>query len=1113
MKIKTRNLFVSVLSVLMMICIALCVVFGFTSPTVSVSASAQQAEAGAFVVENGASVRTEVGSSGIRFTVRISKDYYDSVKEKSPSWGVIFGIGKEDASELTLEAVGSDANVKLHGSSGTMQPELTKDESCYLIYAVISYDNAPDFELACNTKLNARAYVTYTESNANDTTVYSYVDEYTDTYRSISQVAERVLVDDLLEENIYAEDVAPTERNILKTYIQAQEVQTITSEEVAYTFDMYKAGEKKLTGVDAPDGVYQVIVDGTSMGTLSLKSGEITLGGAFPNTMTLGENYTLVLKTVSKTYIQGFKYVSKVINSESEFIEQVKFYNYNSNTVANNDVTKFYDGASFTARYFVLGDNITITDTTTDFAANKGWFDTLDGQGYMLTVNNCNYAAVFGIVGSYGTIKNLAITVKAFESTTLAKGVLANTLAAYSLIQNVSINVDLTEEESNAFCILAQKITYDAKIKDVFVHISTNATPNTESTNSYGFLAGYINASTNTYKWGSEVSNIYVVSSTIKVAGFNGTSTSASMWYANNESTDNGASDTTRLAHSIYRFDTVSDMKEDATYGASKVGDWDINADGTATWNPSAATYVPTYSEEEKQFIKSEHVVNSKEVAGTDDNEGRFLMEIEFAELPTGYEEVWFNGAKIEDAIVNGTTITLKTIPEGMTLGDVHTLTVKDASGNEYVQSFRYIHKEIATIADFVEMVHYYSNNSTSITASQYYDGETFSQRYYLMTADITLNNELSTWMSDWAFYDIFDGDGHTITATNEYPNMGLFGRYIKANAAVKNFAIQVNGNGPTSTATARLNLIAYEIEGPATVKNIAIDYSPNVEREMHENVLAYIIWKSAVIEDVYISISTNVKAPATQTDKYGFLGGAQIGGNFSNVYVSSPVMTAAYVSADGATAIYASNEQDQTNTLAGVYRYDSVAALQSAKAQVGNWVISADEDGNAVYTYNKNTYAGSTLTVGGASTEYVEMYAGEKLVLSEGATAVSADESVVKVEDGKLVALQKGKTVVTLSNATETRIVYVEVFAGANDAIFAATSETLSVGDTADLSLVLDGVAVDGYKCYTVDTIGVLSVSGDTVTAEAAGEVTLTVAYQINGTVATKSITITVSA
>ncbi len=1089
---------------------------------ISLTASLQYAQANAqtaeteFFVENGASVRTEEGTSGIRFTTKISQDLYQSVKEQGGTWGAIIGYEVKDASTLNAEKV-DDNYVRFFepknasGEAVTITPALK--DGYYIYNTVITYNKLSEenFVTACNMPINVRAFYKVGESYE-----YSTVAADADTYRSITQVAERVLVNDKLGLGWYDEVGARVQKNILKEYTRAKTGTTVTSNDLAYSKDLPE--EKAITGVTAPNGVYLATINGQEVeGVVTVNDGTVALT-SFPE-LTLGEKYTLVLQDFSNTYLQGFKYVSDTIDDLADFINATKRYGtgdtYNTNKITpaliNTGTGVLPEG--FEQRYYVLTDDIVSTGAY-DFSSqwNNHWFDILDGQGYAINVNSVAARGLFGYIDVGGVVKNCSITVnKSISASANAQiNLLAYGLRYNATVENVSIHFNFSTATPNYYKLFGYMF-YLSALTDVYVYYNDNATIPEANNQSYGYLTNYFSTG-NT----NAITRTYVVSSKIKQACYYPNELTSNLYAKNDEipTVEGVAQGKVIPTADLYRYDTVAKLKET---GVTKVGDWQINDDGTATWMGTDG-YTPEYTpagETEKELIKSEHIVNSNEVNLTANEDGTFdygTLKIEATGLPAGYTTVYFNGEAIENATVSDTTVSIPVanIPEGFVLGDINEITVKNDSGDEFVQPFRYISGEISNATQFQNMLYWYTTQATSKRV-EVYSADTFRQRYYVLTADIT--GFATQWDSD--FYDVFDGQGHSITVSANR-SRGLFG-IINPTAIVKNVAIKLAGSMEGSNSY-QATPVAMFVKG--TLDNVYVDFAPTSNKSFRHHILGGWIYSSATLNNVYVHTADDVSHPTDSTDGYGVLGalGSQIDSvTLNNVYVVSKNIDVMLKTTEP-TYRYASNESTTDKVgLNGVYRYETATAMQGANVtQVGNWVIGAD--GTA--TFDASSYANAGFTVEGSTSEHLVMKVEDAVQVTatnEGATLAikSANESIVTVaEEGWLVAVSAGKTVVSVTVDGETKLVYVEVEAIRADEITATvTANALTVGGTASVNVSLGGMAFGGYIAYALSAEEVITVENGEITAVGAGEVTLSVAYQLDGVVRVKDFVITVTA
>ncbi len=1061
-----------------------CTAFSLALTANSLNASAiTEATEAQFYVEDGASVRTTEGTSGIRFTTRISADYYNSVKDKNPMWGTVIGYEVADAESLTTDAV-NGTTIRLfepknvEGEVVKIQP--MQDGEDYIYKTVISFNqvDAEKFELACNTKLNVRSFVTYTDGT--ETTVHSYVDGDTDTFRSVTEVAEKVLVDDALGDGFYQNPVAKQAKDVLKGYINAKIISQTVSEKLAYTYDMADTGDK-LTGLDVADGTYELIVNNTEMGEYAVSGGEVTLNENFP-TLTLGEKYTVVLKGASGVTVQAFQYVSQVITTNEEFLA----------------ILTAKTAAPATPTYYLLGNDIGTTEAggslTVPDASNYHFYDVLDGNGKKVIVNNITKTGIFG------TLENNAVVKNVYINCTYAigpnNGAINTNIIAYKInaatVKNTCITYTPASAKSVLINIMGYTISSSAKFEDIFLYTQEDVTAS--STGNYYDLTSYIGANIPAATWAtSNVSNFYAVTQ-LALAGRSG----STYFCASNET----VTDRTSLDN-VTRYADLTEMVEK---GLTKVGSWTINADGTASWNPTADTFVPEYTEEERLVVidKTEHnLVNSYETEADGAFTNELVVPVSGLTAGGGYE-VFVNGKLVADAVVGEGLVTFPIANAELTLGEVHTLTVGD-----HVQPFRYITKVITTAEEFMAATQSYSTSINSIER----------QRYYLVGADIDHTEGATSWkieaMTGYRFFDVLDGDGHTLTVNN-CVNGGVFGN-VHTGAVIKNVCIKNTYNLGPNGAQYNTSILGGSITG-ATIKNVTLVFVPNIsaEKAYQLNFLAFNIDKNTVVEDVYAYFNPFITLGTSPLTSYGV---GYVGGNLDaswttaeskgkNLYFVTS-MTDATKNKDGRQYIASNDTVENATKLTGVYRYATVDAMKNAGVkQVGNWIIG---DAGAV-TYDANSYVSnqnntSNGTVNGSTAESVVMAVEQELAI-EG-TAKSGNEAIVKVENGKLVAVAAGKTVISVTNGKYTRIVYVVV----EDPTASATVAPLSVAVDGVATISVSADEAVGYLACTVIEGGEnVSVSGNVVTGVQEGTATLSVAFQIGGVVKVVEVTVTVA-
>ncbi len=1111
MKTKNKKLLISAFATVASVCMAVPCFMGLNAAQASAD-EVPMAGKTEFVVANGVSVRTVEGSSGIRYTTKIDKDFYESLVASAEqagttvTWGSIIGYEVEDASTLTLAAVEEEGGNYLRvfspkdaaGNAVTIVPEWQDEDdpySGYYVYSTVITYNAltgEAFANACDMALNVRSYYT-----VGGETTYSHVDAETDTYRSISQAAEMVLVQDRLGNQMYDAPEAADAKFVLQSYVQANSNKEIALTSMAYseTADATVAGtSNKLTHLGASDGEYALTVNGVDLGAQTVAGGELALSDEDAATLaaelTLGEKYVITLEGINVKYTQEMKYVSDTVNNLEDFIAVTRRY---GESTGNGNTT--YDATTFKQRFYVMTDNIVSTGTN-DFTKqwSNDWYDILDGQGFSITANKLWARGLFGSILKGGVVKNLSVTAKALHTDqALQSNVFAYDITA-GIISNVSVNVSFAAETAYTYNIIARTINWNTQLRDVFIYLNDNVVIS-DTTARHGYIGGYWTPDMKNVA--NYVSNVQVVTSKISLLGKDDTT----RYVANNDTAGDG--ETQVPAGTISRYDTVAKLKE---ANVTKVGNWLINDDGSATWQADAAVssgqnVIPVVID------RNEFVVNSNEVTwGASATEHTYgTLQIPVPNVQGALTSVYWNDTELTGATLDGTTVVLSKFPtEG--LGLVHTLTVNTDAGT-YEQPFRYISGEIASVSDYRNMIFWYGSTQT-------YDASSFRQKYYVMTEDIELTGT-NTQCWNGRIYDVIDGQGHDIKVSGTLYGCGVFGQ-ILASGAVKNLSVTATGGMEDNTVTNaqyKAGILASHLYG--TIENVAIHYAFTEERARYHQGIAGYTYTGATLKNVYMYMNdytTLADDTANEgANRYGMLGSlyAVKEENVSNVYLVSKHMT--YLIKQGTTYYVAENEYVEGTTVGGVavqkyenaYRYDTIAELKASVTRVGNWVIGND----GIATYDITCNASATYAIDGEKTEYVAIENGTGVAVT-GATEVTvADTSVVTYANGKLTAVSEGKTVIVVDGT----VVYVEVVTPKVEGITVGEI-TLAVGETEEISTKYGAIVFGGYVACSVSDSSVVEVNGTSVTAIGAGEATLQVAYQVNGVVRVTEITVTVT-
>ncbi len=356
-----------------------------------------------------------------------------------------------------------------------------------------------------------------------------------------------------------------------------------------------------LSYLQLPAGNYTATFNGESIGEITVGENREADLGYLPSYLTLGETYTLrCVSERGKVYEQQMKYVSRAIDSGEELLRAVTYYNqyldqagnysYQYNISASSfrseylDARQFYNGSTFSQRYYVLTTDITITDDLVSYGVGgtydirnphcdlyrqhfSYWFDYIDGQGHTVSIERFVDGGLFGHVSQGAVIKNLCVSPFSTWWNQVAvetKVVLGMSVASNATVENVVLLVNL-ETTLGGINPLAYRVYGDAKLKNIFINIPSSVTfVQNENTASFMQSSGYIACHLNT----TNIENIVVLSPNFKHACVrNGV-----LVGADNQDYD-------EYLESCYYF---SDADFLLNSGRGVVGPWYVMSDGSA---------------------------------------------------------------------------------------------------------------------------------------------------------------------------------------------------------------------------------------------------------------------------------------------------------------------------------------------------------------------------------------------------------------------------------------------------------------------------------------------------------------------------------------------------
>ena len=964
--VKNRKLNLSLVILLITCFVASIALFVGSLSISSAAASITEASTQDFRVEQGASVRTNPDKSGIRFTTFISDEYYATVGGDSAEWHTLIGYGVENVADITKENMATNSNIKEfvpENNNGEMQ--LHKVAGGYKYYTVIYFDLTGKTEQqiakAFSSKINARSYVSY-----NDGADIAYTDTQSDSYRSVSEVAEKVLIKDAATNGYYQLDGMKAQKEILQNYIVATQKPIILNT-IGYAEDMYKANDKTITGIAVADGTYSAKFNGVDFGNITVVDGTVTIPvSMFPADLVLGEMYSLTL-IGDKAYVQNIKYVSGTIDSQKDFVDMVKFYKTSSSaesTLGNTDNVTLsegaghYNGSSFTQRYYVLTQDVTFTEDLNWGAYNTErngqstatllytLWDIFDGQGYTLKVgSHIQFYGLIPRIGKNAKVMNLGIDANQIAGTGYVERERNIFYTMYNAtLENVSIVLsNVTNPNVPKFlCDYTANVTY----KNVYLYVPSTVL---QSGDSASYLAQQ--------SWGTiTCDNVLAITSIAR--GVNGGSNTNKFCGKNEDNTTGNLVGYTKL-DGVLHYKTLDEKAADTTYGGATlthVGNWKLNADGTATWDKTTTTPVtpPTAEDCTDFFNKIEYV----QTAYAEDMYKDQAKTLSGLAVVDGNYTIAINGVSVGELAVSGgvASVPADKFPTDLTLGEYYVINLTSDT-TVYTQVIRYVSGIIDSQDDWHNMLNFYVAKGTSYddlgkepvlnTGSKYYDGQNFTQRYYVLTQDIIFG-EIQARDANNAFFDIFDGQGFKLKFGNNVKNNGAFNALAK-NSKLMNLGMELDCINIAGYTGSERNIIHWA--NNAILENVSM-YLKGHNNSSNERFYRLIYQASDVnFKNVYIFTGEGV--PKASDDDPTFLANYSYGkdNKYENVVAITKITkvnaSAQYLTSSDTvqynSITYASNESIEGNKLAGITRYATMADKPDELTHVGNWKINSD--------------------------------------------------------------------------------------------------------------------------------------------------------------------------
>ena len=527
---------------------------------------------GHFYMDNGAAVRLNEGSSGIRFETYVSQDWYNYASNNGEKTVTFYTSidkdGNTDSGEakivLAKEALSFDEKTNLYRFTGA-----------------IVYDNLDEATDAVkveahNMQLVGKAYAVI-DDGTTQTTVWADTD---DNVRSMAEVADSTIKLEGTEvDGNVIDKYTPSEETVLKSYYTSKK-KTMYVENTGATLDVTPefAGAK----------VLKVAMQDTND---TYNAGALTFNDDVATATAASDAYATVYtdKGIVET---NFKVCTAVITNVTDF------------------VTAFNVDANITGYYYLANDiapkqdgSYEIVKLTKGISSAKAFKGTFDGGGHTLNLEVGNGNGVFAYL--YGaTVKNARFNLKMAANA----GWLNAGLAQYSFGENYLSDVYVNVENLSTACNTFGAITpyYNGHMNYTRVVIET---PTAEELSGYntakmGAIAkfiGYMDATAGTdWQMSKKLNTDVFVISSLPIAVALSNQEVAWTVYARNQMTDTNGDgritrddiDTTNKitfvaqeSSKLYSYTSVADLiaKQHNLAAYEESGYWSIST-GAPVW-------------------------------------------------------------------------------------------------------------------------------------------------------------------------------------------------------------------------------------------------------------------------------------------------------------------------------------------------------------------------------------------------------------------------------------------------------------------------------------------------------------------------------------------------
>ncbi len=300
-----------------------------------------------------------------------------------------------------------------------------------------------------------------------------------------------------------------------------------TTDSAGYTQFLYSPKFTTITNkiyfshLSIPVGSYTASLNGTSVGAVTVDANGEMVISSLPSGLTLGNKYSLTCTTEKgKSYIQTIRYVSRTIDDGNEFLRAVTYYNQHAkvcskqtaiHTECGDSVSmnlsspnssyvnsaQYYNGSSFSQRYYVLCADIMVDHDLVHYGVGGGgfisgitdtlknpycdlyhqrfstWFDVMNGQGYSVTVENFVDGSLFGHIQKNAKVCDLNFTPIStwWNQTAVAtKSGLAMSISSGAVIDNVAMSFNFDRTVAG-LSVVALNIDSGARLSNMYIYL------------------------------------------------------------------------------------------------------------------------------------------------------------------------------------------------------------------------------------------------------------------------------------------------------------------------------------------------------------------------------------------------------------------------------------------------------------------------------------------------------------------------------------------------------------------------------------------------------------------------------------------------------------------